>query len=137
MSILSGLFLSKLSFLADLTAAQNCKISDFLGLEPWYRYLPKNDFDGCTIKHFQFFPNAAGQADLPLVLLAVVDDMLRIAGIVAVSFVIVGAFRYVASQGNPEETGRAQSTIINALIGTAVAITATVFVNFLGQSLGQ
>ncbi len=71
-----------------------------------------------------------------LILLAVIDDLLIIAGIVAVAFVVLGAFKYVASQGDPEKTASAQSTIMNSLIGTAIAITAAVFVNFLGQRLG-
>lgn len=110
---------------------------DFLGLKAWYYYLPHSDFDGCSIRNFTFIPvGGSDDTDLPLVLLAVIDDLLTIAGIVAIAFVIVGAFRYVTSQGNPEQTAKAQSTIINALIGTAIAITAAVFVNFLGKALG-
>lgn len=138
--IISVPFISKATLFA---AAPNnvgdaCKKADFLGLHPWWYYLPKSDFDltNCNIKNFNFLTSGGGQPDLPLVLLAIVDDLLRIAGIVAVAFVIVGAFRYVASQGNPEDTAKAQSTIINALIGTAVAIVAAAFVNFLGQRLG-
>jgi hypothetical protein len=70
-------------------------------------------------------------------LLAVVDDLLRIAGIVAVAFVLYGAFRYTASQGDPEQTGKAQSTIINALIGMAVATVAIAFISFLGDQIGS
>jgi hypothetical protein len=69
------------------------------------------------------------------VLLAVVDSLLRVAGIVAVAFVLVGAFRYISSSGNPEETARAQSTIINALIGVAIAVVSIAFVVFLGNQL--
>jgi hypothetical protein len=137
---ISSLFMTKLVIFSAAPAniGNACIPSniDFLGLKAWYYYLPRTDFDGCSIRNFTFLPSSGHPADIPLILLAIVDDLLTIAGIVAVAFVIVGAFRYVASQGNPEETGRAQSTIINALIGTAVAITASVFVNFLGQSLG-
>lgn len=113
----------------------SCKGADFFGLHSWYYYLPKADFDGCNIKNFQFLPSGS-PSDVPLVLLAIIDDLLIIIGIVAVAFVIYGAFMYVTSQGNPEQTGKAQGTIINALIGTAFAITAATFVNFLGQRLG-
>ena len=134
---------SQLTLFADYAGDAACKKGDFLGLVPWWHYLPTGDFggttgtdNGCNIRSFHFLTEGSGHPDLPLVLLAVVDDLLRIAGVVAVAFVIYGAFQYVASQGNPEQTARAQSTIINALIGTAVAITAAVFVNFLGQTLG-
>jgi hypothetical protein len=108
---------------------------DFFGLKAWYYYLPQSDFDGCNIKNFHFLAGG-GQADLPLILLAILDDLLIIAGIVAIGYVMIGAFKYVSSQGDPEQTGRAQATIINALVGTAIAIVAAAFVNFLGQKLG-
>ena len=137
-SLISTLFSSKLTLFIGAIEGNACIPHgfDFLGLKAWYYYLPNNDFDGCSIRDFTFLPTSSGQADLPLILLAIVDDLLTIVGIVAIAFVVIGAFRYVTSQGNPEETARAQSTIINALLGTAIAIVATVFVNFLGQTLG-
>ena len=75
-------------------------------------------------------------SDLPLVLLAVVDDLLRIAGLVAVVFVIVGGIQYTTSQGNPDATAKAQSTVLNALIGLVIALFAVAFVTYLGKALG-
>lgn len=106
----------------------------FLGLKPWYAYINDSDhFKGCDIKQFTLLPP---HSDVPLVLLAVVDDLLRIAGLVAVGFVIVGAIKYITSQGQPEDTANAQSTIINALLGLVVSIVAVAFVSFLGSKLG-
>ena len=134
-NLIITLFSSKATLFAASIVGNTCKAGDFLGLKAWWYYLPSGDFDGCKIKDFNFLP-ANGRSDLVLILLAVIDDLLVIAGIVAVAFVLIGAFKYVGSQGDPEKTGQAQSTIINALVGTAIAITATVFVNFLGQRLG-
>jgi hypothetical protein len=69
-------------------------------------------------------------------LLAVVDDLLVIAGLVAVIFVIYGGIRYITSQGSPNETAQAQSTIIYALVGLAIAIIAIPTVSYLGTKLG-
>jgi hypothetical protein len=122
-------------------APSGCE-NQFFGLVPWYHYLPATDFGGkgtlgaCDINgNFSLLPTSGG-GDLPLVLLAVVDDLLRIAGMIAVGFVIYGAIQYIASQGSPDATAKAQSTIINALIGLAIAIVAITFVSFLGRSLG-
>jgi hypothetical protein len=141
-SLIITLFLSKLTLFSNYAGDSVCKKGSFLGLVPWWHYLPDGDFGnltttdkGCNIKVFHFLPSG-GTADVALVLLAVVDDLLIIAGVVAVAFVVIGAFKYVASQGNPEQTAQAQSTIINALLGTAIAIVAAAFVNFLGQKLG-
>jgi hypothetical protein len=50
--------------------------------------------------------------------------------------VLIGAFQYVGSRGNAERTASAQSTIISALTGLAVALVAVAFVAFLGNRLG-
>ncbi|HSW37452.1 MAG TPA: hypothetical protein VLG37_03735 [Candidatus Saccharimonadales bacterium] len=115
--------------------AANCG-GNFLGLVPWYAYLKDVDPNTCQIKGFTVLsPNKA--SDFPLVLVAVVDDLLRIAGLVAVGYIIYGGIQYVISQGNPEHTAKAQATIINALIGLALAIVAVAFVSFLGKTLGK
>lgn len=122
-------------------APAGCEKS-FFGLIQWYHYLPGGpggDFQGCSIANFTFLPSNGPPrvfSDIPLVLLAVVDDLLRIAGLVAVGFVIYGAFQYVGSQGQSEKTARAQNTITDALIGLAVAVIAISAVSFLGNKLG-
>ncbi|MDB5170381.1 MAG: hypothetical protein JWO35_75 [Candidatus Saccharibacteria bacterium] len=115
---------------------QSCSSGDFLGFVSWYHYLDRTP-DGCDIETFQFFPDGTTPSDVPLVLIAVIDDLLRLAGIIAVAFVLVGAVQYIASQGNSEDTSKAQSTILNALIGLAIAVVAVAFVSFLGNKLGK
>jgi hypothetical protein len=121
-------------------APANCNTA-FLGLDSWYSNVPSKEFSGCNLKCFNFFqasqPNDCGQtnSDIPGVLLAIIDDLLRIAGLVALGFVFVGAFQFVASRGNSEKTAQAQSTIINALTGLAVAVVAVALVSFLGNTL--
>jgi len=56
-----------------------------------------------------------------------------IAGLAAVIFVIYAGIKYITSQGSPNETARAQSTIIYALIGLAIAIIAVPTVSYLGN----
>jgi hypothetical protein len=109
---------------------------DFFGLVPWYHYLPSTDFTTCNVNsNFHFLPGNGVSTDIPLILVAVVDDLLRVAGLVAVAFIIYGAFGLVTSQGNPDDASKAQKTIINSLIGLAIAITAIAFVGFLGNNI--
>ena len=118
--------------------AAECSSHGFFGLIPWYQYInDKAHFSGCNVMNFRLLPRGGHASDVPLVLLAIVDDLLRIAGMVAVAFVFIGAFKYVMSQGNPEDTASAQSTIINALIGLVIAVVAVAFVSFLGSKLGS
>ena len=120
----------------DATAAEKtCNKSGFLGLPTWYRYL---DVDkDCNIVG----PKAPGTDNLDWtkvvsrVALAVVDILLRVGGMVAVGFVIYGGFSYITSQGEPENTKRAQETILNAVIGLVIAIFSVAIVSFLGNIL--
>lgn len=110
-----------------------CQGNEFFGLIPWWQYLPNSDFDNnCNIVSFDVLHGS----DIPLVLLAVVDDLLRVAALVAIAFVIYGAVKYTTSQGDPESASKAQSTIINALIGLVIALISIAFVSFISNQLG-
>lgn len=114
----------------------------FLTLVTWYHYLPAGDFQrpngkwSCDIRGFTLFPSGGVKSDIPLVLAAIIDDLLQIAGLVALGFVLVGAIKFITSQGSPDGTSSAQSTVINALIGLAISVTGIVIVNFIGNALG-
>lgn len=134
---------------ASKAQIEKCK-QQFFGLKPWYQYLDHSfstsisdmQDDPCTIKCFNIFnekranPCGGKSSDVPAVLLVIIDDLLRVAGMVAVAFVLVGAFQYAYSQGEPDKTASAQSSIVNALIGLAVALVAIAFVSFIGNRLG-
>lgn len=126
--------------------------TSFLGLPAWYKYLQldsecnvvgptENVATGRTddtstpqdesIKQVFSWERAAGY-----IAIAIVEMLLRIASLVAVGFVIYGGFRYIASQGEPENAKSARQTIINALIGLVIAIAAASIVAFIGNRLG-
>ena len=65
--------------------------------------------------------------------MAIFEDLLRVAGVAAVGFVIYGGFRYTTSQGSPEQTGAALGTILHALIGLAIAIIAATSIAFIAH----
>jgi hypothetical protein len=100
-----------------------------LFLPTWYKYLGREenlDTGKCTV--VMTFPDDIGK-----ILLAVVEIILRVGGIIAVGFVIYGGFRYITSQGEPENTKSARQTITNALIGLVITTIATVSVAFIGN----
>ena len=70
-------------------------------------------------------------------LLAVADDLVRVAGLVAVAYVVVGGAHMIISQGDPERAKRGRETVLNALIGVVVAIAAAAVVSFVGNHLTQ
>jgi hypothetical protein len=128
---------------SEVKAAAACKPT-FFGLVPWYQYLPLTN--QCDIAMFTLLPSdadpskagdKANPSDVPLVLLAIIDDLLRIAGLVAVGFIIYGGVQYISSQGSPDGTNKARQTILNALIGLAVSLIAVGAVSFIGNQLGS
>ena len=78
-----------------------------------------------------------GDIDVPKVELGTpnITNILRIvfglAGGIALLIVTIGGFKYTISQGNPQETTKAKNTILYALIGLAVCITAFGIVQFV------
>lgn len=120
------------NFLSRFGLGAGCNPPDFFGLIPWYQYL--NTDAQCNVKNFKVLGGNSG-SDFVLIGLAMVDNLLRIAGFVAIAYVIYGGILYVTSQGSPEQTGKAQNTIQNALIGLVVAIISVSLVTFLGARI--
>lgn len=122
------------------TFADSCPMPTFFGLRPWYYYLNLDPSHGCRITNFDngvlTHQDAVSTSPFLLIALAIVDDLVRIAALVAVGFVIYGGVQYITSQGSPDEASKAQATIVNALIGLVIALLATAIVSFLGAKLG-
>lgn len=122
------------SGLFSLFGAGQCPDTTFLGLVPWYHYINLNP--NCEFDASHPFELLGSHSDLLLILVAIVDDLMRIIGLVAVIFVIYAGIKYMTSQGAPDQTAQAQSTLINALIGLAIALVAIPTISFIGFKLG-
>lgn len=112
--------------------------TSFLSFPTWYKYLDKA-------------PGSGGRCDIAVpkddegntridqvvtpVLLAVFEIILRIGGIAAVGFIIFGGFQYLISQGEPDRTKGAKNTILNAVIGLVVTLSASAIVNLIGRNI--
>jgi Type IV secretion system pilin len=108
-----------------------CSKSDLFFVFPkWYKYLrvrntvePNTGADTCEVV-------IRGIGDTWLIVAAVIDILLRVASLVAVAMIIYAGIQYITSQGEPDKAGKALKTIINALIGLTIAISATILVTF-------
>lgn len=122
------------------SVAARCSKS-FLGIKPWFAYLPDAAFASgtCDITNFKFFGSTGTgeKSQLLPVVLAVVDALVRVAGVVAVAFVITGGIKLVTSQGEPEKAKSGRETIINALVGVVIAIIAASIVTYIGGRLSS
>jgi uncharacterized membrane protein len=109
-------------------------VTTFLGLNPWYVYLNLRPYPDCSLN--LDLTHYSNWNDLWLIAVALLDDLMKVAGIVAVVFVLYGGFRYLTSQGNPENIKAAGSTLLNAIVGVIIAFLAAGVVGFLGNKLG-
>lgn len=108
-------------------AALNCESgeSSLFGLPAWHKYLTETVTEsGCSV-------GIEKLTDIWLVVLAVLEIMTRLAGYIAVVFILYGAFTYVHSQGSPDKLAQAWDTIRMALIGLVLAVAATGIVTFV------
>lgn len=102
----------------------------FFFIPAWYKYLNVGVVDGtCSVATFDF------PTDLLAVGLAVLDMLLRLAGIVAVIALIIAGFTYMTAQGNAEKAASARRHIYQALTGLAIAFVASGLVAYIGNKL--
>jgi hypothetical protein len=110
-----------------------CKLQGggFFGFPHWYKYLDGiQDVNGvCT-------PHLNGINDIWLVVAAVIEILLRVAVILSFIMVIYGGVNYITSQGEPDKTSQAKNTIVNALLGLAIAVLAASIVAFIAGRIG-
>jgi hypothetical protein len=123
-----------LTLLADRLAAAArtpCNFSKpgLFGLPTWYSYLPGQTD---AIDPSKCIPTINSYNQLPAIGLAVVDILLHLAGLLAVAFVMYGAFLYVTSHGEPDRVSSAKDTLINAIIGLVIVLLAIAIVSFVG-----
>lgn len=128
----------------EIAAACNSDCSrsgSFLGFPTWYKYLEFGTDSGTGDPCAIIGPRHSNTREIDMakaagyVAIAVVEILLRIAAIVAVGFVMYGGFRYITSQGEPENTKSARQMIINSLIGLVIALIATGLVTFIANTL--
>jgi len=99
----------------------------FLTLPNWYSYLPAPG--GCSN------PSITSISDIWLIVLAVTEMLIQLVSLVTICVVIYGGVQMISSQGQPDRTARARSTIINGLIGMTISIAAASMIAYLGGQL--
>ena len=97
----------------------------------WWEFLPEpSPSTGCVVTFL--FPGHI----LP-VSLAIVDMLLRLAGLVAIISIIAAGVIYMTAGGQYEKTAAAKTRIYNSLIGLAIVAVAAGVVAFIGNSLNS
>ena len=72
-----------------------------------------------------------GTFDVPTIIKDVVNTLIFFIGAISVIVIIIGGLRYVVSGGNAASVQGAKNTILYAIIGLVVAISAFAIVNYV------
>lgn len=109
--------------------AGKCKSGKILTLDPWYKDLMEDD---CTIQS----PAKQGMEKFIWTIVRnIVNDIFQIVGYIATGFIIYGGFLFMTSAGNPDQAARGRKTLINAIVGLVIAMSAGVIVNLIAGAL--
>lgn len=99
------------------------------GFPRWWEFLQGDQIgDRCT--PFVSWPSGVWGIGL-----AVLDVLLRVAGMAAVISIMVSSVMYLTSAGDPGRAGAALSRIINSLVGLAIVVVAAGVVHYIGKSI--
>lgn len=113
----------------------SCGAPEFLGFRPWYRDLCTGDTRG-TDEVIQPENEDETVTFIWTVILNILYDIFLAVGYLALGFVIYGGFLYIMAQGDPGRAAKGQKTLTSAIIGTILAMAATVIVNTAKIVLG-
>lgn len=115
------------------TYAAGCSDTSFFVLPNWYRGLGVTKNNKCLVDITH--KDGTWQTGVLTIGLNLLDGLLRLAGLIAVIFVIIGGVRYIISQGAPAGIQAAKGTIVRAIVGLAIAISASLILNFIAGNI--
>lgn len=127
---------------APVSAVPACD-GRLIGIPPWYRGLTKevpsqsgtgSNTNECTIVS----PAEAGGlgAFITKLALNIIEIGVVIAGYVAIGFILYGGFIFLTNGFNPSMVEKGRMTILNAVIGLAIALGAVGILNLIFNLLG-
>lgn len=101
----------------------------FLGMKPWYSGL--TDGNGNI--------EAPTEDGIPkfvwTIVLNILYDLSLVVGVITTGFIIYGGYLYITAQGDRSKAEKAKKTLIAAIIGLIIAISAAVIVNTISAVL--
>ncbi len=113
----------------------SCGAKTTFGFKPWYAGLCVGDSDQIITPSEQ----GGGMSIQTFVWIAILNiafDISLAVGYIALALIIFGGFKYIMSQGEPQKMTKAKQTLSSAIIGTVIAMGASVLVNTVTMALG-
>ena len=122
--LVAVMFVATVGFNTEVDAAGVCK-GRYIGIPAWYNNLP---CDGDV-------PVITSLMQLWIIALNIAEMFIIMAGYLAIAFFAWGGFTYLTSQGDPGKLAAAKNTILNAIIGLVIVLSATAIIEFVQNSI--
>lgn len=109
--------------------AADCN-SGFLGFPAWYDGLTDSV---CNIKS----PNEVGGLSpfIWRIVMNIITIALGLLGYISAGFTLYGGFLFITSNGKPESAAKARKTMLDAIIGLAIAMGSIAIVSFIAEGI--
>lgn len=117
-------------------AGASCDGPGFLGIPAWYKGLSSKDPSGQCAIDSPGGEKGALSKFIWHIALNVIEIALYIVGYIAVFFVLYGGFQFLTGGSNPSQIEKARKTILNAVVGLVISISAVILVNLIFGILG-
>lgn len=111
------------------TAGSMCENGTFLGFVPWYRGLTEEKSGRCEI----IKPEGGDGLTTMIIsiVLNILADLTMAGGLIAVGFVIYGGYLYIMASGDPGKVAKGKKTLVSAIVGLAITLSANVIMNLI------
>ena len=127
------------TFAAAPVEPEDCE-KPILGIHPWFRGLAKVVNGKCGIVSPGETLPSGKTLDLSgfiwRIALNVIDIALAAVGYIAFFFILYGGFQFLTGGSNPSQIEKAKKTILNAVIGLVIALSAVAVINLVFGILG-
>jgi hypothetical protein len=111
------------AFAASTNTATGCVGGSILTFPCWYRGIPLDA---------QNVPQVTKITDIWKIVLNVIEMFMQLIGYFAAGYILWGGFKYMKSQGNPQNIASAKTTILNSAVGLALALGSVAIVRYVG-----
>ena len=129
--LMSFSVISSITFTVPRTYAASCE-SYILTFPAWYNGVVSGSPPNCEVK-IGGGSDDAFIGNIVTIVLNIVEIILQLIGYASVIFIIIGGFRYMTSAGDPNGIKAAKVTIMNAIIGLIITLSAVAIVNIVGN----
>ncbi|MDP2934149.1 MAG: TrbC/VirB2 family protein [bacterium] len=82
-------------------------------------------------------PNPLKCEDIECVVQTIADLIAGLVTVIGTIMIIIGGIQYITSAGNEDKAKRAKNTVLYAIIGIAIAVSASFIIGFLREILSS